>query len=183
MKQGYRYLSTVFLQDTLGIHYDDLGSYKELLHLIEAKAWRMNELVIFTIHLAKETKDVIEVFAIDILSPFSNRCNSHVLEIRTSTLEKMADSNSVDLLVGFHSGLKQDYGSKTRERKNSDTKDRSFDVASTLPLVAMLSHWGVCIPPNGLAVPSCRINVRISWARVIKDRCLKEVGQGEQIPR
>jgi hypothetical protein len=44
------------MQDTLVIHYDDLGSYKELLHLIEAKAWRVNELVIFTIHLAEVPK-------------------------------------------------------------------------------------------------------------------------------
>jgi hypothetical protein len=66
----------------------------------------------------------------------------------------MADSNSVDLLVGFNSGLKQDYGSKTMKRKNSDTKDHSFDVASALPLVVMLSRRGICIPPNGFAVPS-----------------------------
>jgi hypothetical protein len=32
-------------------------------------------------------------------------------------------------------------GSKTRERKNNDTKDRSFDVASSLLLVAVLSQW------------------------------------------
>jgi hypothetical protein len=80
--------------------------YKELLDLIEAKAWRMNELVILTIHLVEVKEDVIEVLAIDILPPFSNRCHSHVKEIRTSTLKKMADSNSVDLLVGFNSGLK-----------------------------------------------------------------------------
>jgi hypothetical protein len=49
-----------------------LGSYKELLHFIEAKAWRVNELGILTIHLAKLTKLVIEVLAIDILSLFSN---------------------------------------------------------------------------------------------------------------
>jgi hypothetical protein len=113
-----------------------LGSYKELLHFIEAKAWKVNELVILIIHLAKVTKDVIEVLAIDILSPFSNWCNNHVLEIKTSILRKMANSNSVDLLVGFNSGLKQDYGSKARERKNNDTKDRCFDVASAPPLVA-----------------------------------------------
>jgi hypothetical protein len=70
------------------------------------------------------------------------------------TQEKMADSNSVDLLVGFNSRLKRDYGSKTGKKKNTDTKDRSFDVASALPLVAMLSHRGICIPPNGLTVPS-----------------------------
>jgi hypothetical protein len=107
----------------------------------------------------------------------------NVLEIRTSALGKVANNNSVDLLVGFHSRLKQDYGSKSRERKDSDTKDRSFDVASALPLVVMLSRRGVCIPPNGLTIPSCRINVRIGQARVIKDRCLKEVGQREQTPR
>jgi hypothetical protein len=66
----------------------------------------------------------------------------------------MADSNSVDLLVEFNSGLKRDYGSKTRKRKNSDTKDRFFDVASALPLVAMLSSRGVCILPNRLVVPN-----------------------------
>jgi hypothetical protein len=148
------YLSTICCQDTLGIHYDDLGSYKELLHFTEAKAWRVNELVILTIHLAKVMKDVIEALAIDILSLFSNRRNSHVLEIRTSALGKVANNNSVDLLVGFHSRLKQDYGSKSRERKDSDTKDRSFDVASALPLVVMLSRRGVCIPPNGLVVSS-----------------------------
>jgi hypothetical protein len=100
----------------------------------------VNELVILTIHLAEVTKDVIEVLAIDVLPPFSNRPNSHVLEIRTSALGEMADSNSVDLLVGIHSGLKQDYGSKTRERKNNDTKNRSFDVTCALPLVVMLSR-------------------------------------------
>jgi hypothetical protein len=177
------YLSTICCQDTLGIHYDDLGLYKELLHLIEAKAWRVNELITLTIYLAKVTKDVIEVLAIDILSPFSNQRNSHVLEIRIRVLGKVVDNNSVDLLVGFHSGLKRDYGSKSREKKNSDTKDCSFDVASALLLVAMLSRRGVCIPPNGLTIPSCRINVQIDRARVIKDRCLKEVGQREQTSR
>jgi hypothetical protein len=95
----------------------------------------------------------------------------------------MADSNSVDLLVGFNSGLKRDYGSKTRKRKNNNTKDRSFDVASALLFVVMLSHQGVCIPPNGLVVPSYRINIRIWRAKVIKDRCLKKVGQREHMPR
>jgi hypothetical protein len=80
------------LQDTLGIHYDDLGLYKELLDLIEALSWRMNELVILTIHLAEVTKDVIEVLAIDILPSFSNRRDNHVQEIRTNALGKMADS-------------------------------------------------------------------------------------------
>jgi hypothetical protein len=154
MRKGYRYLSIVFMQNSLGIHYDNLGSYKELLDLGEAKAWRMNELVILTIHLVEVTEDVIEVLAIDIRRPFSKQCHSHVEEIRTCALRKMADSNSVDLLVGFNSELKRDYGSKTKKRKNSDTKDRSFDVVSALPLVAMLSRWGVCIPPNGLVVPS-----------------------------
>jgi hypothetical protein len=124
-------------------------------------------------------EDVIEVLAIDILPPFSNRRHNHVEEIRTCVLRKMADSNSVDLLVGFNSRFKWDYGSKTRKRKNSDTKDRSFDVASTLPLVAMLNRRGVYIPPNGLVVP----NVRIWRAKVIKDRCLKKVGQHEHTPR
>jgi hypothetical protein len=127
-----------------------LGLYKELLDLIEAKAWRVNELVNLTIHLVEVTENVIEVFAIDIRRPFSNRRHSHVEEIRTSALRKMADSNSVYLLVGFNSRLKRDYGSKTRERKNSDTKDRSLDVASALPLVAMHSSRGVYIPPMDL---------------------------------
>jgi hypothetical protein len=118
------------------------------------KTQRVNELVILTIHLAEVTKDVIEVLAIDILPPFPKRRHNHVEEIRTCALRKMADSNSVDLLVGFNSGLKQDYGSKTGKRKNSDTKDCSFDVASALPLAAMLSRRGVCILPNGLVVPS-----------------------------
>jgi hypothetical protein len=83
-----------------------LGSYKELLDLIEAKAWRVNELVILTIHLAKVMEDVIEVLAIDIRRPFSNRRHNHVEETKTCALRKMADSNSVDLLVGFNSGLK-----------------------------------------------------------------------------
>jgi hypothetical protein len=95
----------------------------------------------------------------------------------------MTDSNSIDLLVGFNSGFKRDDGSKTRERKSSDTKDHSFDVASALPLVAMLSRWGICIPPNRLAIPSCRINVRIWRVRVIKDRRLKKVGQREHTLR
>jgi hypothetical protein len=142
------------MQKSLGIHYDNLGSYKELLDLGEAKARRVNELVILTIHLAEITEDVIEMLAIDILPLFSKRRHSHVEEIRTCALRNMIDSNSVDLLIGFNSGLKQDYGSKIRKRKNSDTKDRSFDVESTLPLVAMLNHRGVCIPPNGLAIPS-----------------------------
>jgi hypothetical protein len=156
-----------------------------------------NELVTLTIHLTKVKKDVIEVLAIDILPSFFNRRHNHVQEIRTSALGKMVDSNSVDLLIEFNSGLKRDYGSKTRERKNTDTRDRSFDIASrvvcapgmttliasALPFVAMLNRWGVCIPPNGLAIPSCRINVRIWRARVIKDRCLKKVGQREHTPR
>jgi hypothetical protein len=41
-----------------------------MLHFIEAEAWRVNELVILTIHLAEVTKDVIEVLAIDILPRF-----------------------------------------------------------------------------------------------------------------
>jgi hypothetical protein len=171
------------MRNSLGIHYDNLGSYKELLDLIEAKAWGVDELVILTIHLAEVTEDVIEVLAIDILPPFSNRRHNHVEEIMTSALKKMADNNLVDLLVGFNSGLKRDYGSKTMKRKNGHTKDRSFDVASALPLVAMLSRRGVCIPLNGFVVPSCRINVRIWRARVIKDRCLKKVGQCEHMPR
>jgi hypothetical protein len=152
-----------------------LGSYKELLDLIEAKSWRVNELVILTIHLVEVTEDVVEVLTIDIRRPFSNRRHSHIEEIKTSALWKMADSNSVYLLIGFNSGLKQDYGSKTRERKNSDTKDHSLDVASALQLVAMLSRRGVYILPNGLVVPGCRMNVRIWRTRVIKDRCLKKV--------
>jgi hypothetical protein len=60
------------MQNSLGIHYDNLGSYKELLDLIEAKAWRVNELVTLTIHLAEVMKDVIEMLAFDILPPFSN---------------------------------------------------------------------------------------------------------------
>jgi hypothetical protein len=171
------------MRNSLGIHYDNLGSYKELLDLIEAKVWRMNELVILTIHLVEVTEDVIEVLAIDILPPFSNRRHNHVEEIMTCALRKMADSNLVDLLVGFNSGLKRDDGSKTRKRKNSDTKDCSLDVASTLPLVAMLSRRGICIPPNGLVVSICRINIRIWRARVIKDRCLKKVGQSKHTLR
>jgi hypothetical protein len=67
----------------------------------------MNELVILTIHLAEVTEDVIEVLAIDILPLFSKRCHSHVEEIRTCALRKMADSNLVDFLIGFNSGLKE----------------------------------------------------------------------------
>ena len=66
----------------------------------------------------------------------------------------MVDGNLIDLLIRFNFGLKQDYGSKIRKKKNSDTKDYSLDVASALLLVAMLSHRGVCILPNGLAVPN-----------------------------
>jgi hypothetical protein len=76
------------MQDSLGIHYDNLGSYKELLHLIEAKAWRVNELVTLTIHLTEITEDVVEVLAIDILPPFSNQRHSHVQEVRTVHSEK-----------------------------------------------------------------------------------------------
>jgi hypothetical protein len=85
---------------------------------------------------------------------------------------KKVDNNLIDLHVGLNSGLKQDYGSKTRERKNSDTKDCSFDVVSALPLDAMLSHQSICIPLNRLAVSSCK-NIRIGRARVIKEKCLK----------
>jgi hypothetical protein len=46
--------------------------YKELLDLIEAKAWRVNELVILTIHLAEVAEDVVEVLTIDIRRLFSN---------------------------------------------------------------------------------------------------------------
>ena len=127
------------MRNSLGIHYDNMGSYKELLDLIEAKAWRVNELVIMTIHLIEVMEDVIEVLAVDILPSFFNRHHNHVEEIRTCALRKMADNNSVDLLVGFNSRFKQNYGSKTRKKKNNDTKDRFFDVASALPLVAMLS--------------------------------------------
>jgi hypothetical protein len=70
MTKGYRYLSIVFMRNSLGIHYDNLGSYKELLDLGEAKARRVNELVILTIHLAEVMEDVIEVLAIDILPCF-----------------------------------------------------------------------------------------------------------------
>jgi hypothetical protein len=72
----------------------------------------VNALIILKIHLAEVTEDVIEVLAIDILPLFSNRRHNHVEEIRTCALRKMADSNSVDLLVGFNSRLKRDYGSK-----------------------------------------------------------------------
>jgi hypothetical protein len=106
MKKGYRYLSIVFMRNSLEIHYDNLGSYKELLDLGEAKAQRVNELVILTIYLAEVAEDVIEVLAIDILPLFSKQCHSHVEELRTCAFRKMADSNSVDLLVGFNSGLK-----------------------------------------------------------------------------
>jgi hypothetical protein len=160
-----------------------LGLYKELLDLIEAKAWRMNELVILTIHLVEVTEDVIEVLAIDILPPFSNRRHNHVEEIRTSVLRKMADNNLVDLLIGFNFGLKRDDGSKTKERKNNNTNDHFFDAASTLLLAGMLSHQGVCIPSNGLAILICRKNVRIWRARVIKDKCLKKLEQREHTPR
>jgi hypothetical protein len=94
------------MQNSLGIHYDNLGSYKELLDLGEAKARRVNELVILTIHLVEVTEDVIEVLAIDILPLFSKGRHNHVEEIRTCTLKKMADSNSVDLLIGFNFGFK-----------------------------------------------------------------------------
>ena len=76
------------MQNSLGIHYDTLGLYKELLHLIEAKAWRINELVSFTIHLAEVMEDVIKVLSIDIFLPFSNRRHNHVEEIRTCALKK-----------------------------------------------------------------------------------------------
>jgi hypothetical protein len=50
-------------------------------------------------------------------------------------------------------------------------------------LVAMLSRQDVRIPLNGLTVMSCRINVWIWRARVIKDKCLEKVGQREHTPR
>ena len=63
------------------LHYKNLGSYKELLDLIEAKAWRINELIILRIHLAEIIEDVIEGLAIDILPPFSSRRHNHVEKI------------------------------------------------------------------------------------------------------
>jgi hypothetical protein len=66
----------------------------------------VNEFVILTNHLVEITEDVIEVLAIDIRPLFSNGCNNRVQEIKTSALGKMADSNLVDLLVGFRSALK-----------------------------------------------------------------------------
>jgi hypothetical protein len=61
----------ICFQDIIGIHYDDLGLYKELLYFIEAKAWRVNEFVILTIHFADITEDIIEVLEIDILPHFT----------------------------------------------------------------------------------------------------------------
>jgi hypothetical protein len=40
----------------------------------------------------------------------------------------MADSNLIDLHVGLNSRLKLDYGFKTTERKDNETKDRSFPM-------------------------------------------------------
>ena len=71
----------------------------------------------------------------------------------------MVDSNLVHLLARLNSKLKQNYDSKTREKKNSDTKDYFFDVARALPVVSMLNHQGVYIPLNRLIVPNCRIIV------------------------
>jgi hypothetical protein len=85
----------------------------------------------------------------------------------------MVGSNLVDLLVGLNSRSKQDYGSETKERKKSDTKDRSFDVKYALPLVVMLNYWSICILLNKLVVPICRIIVQIRWTMVIKDTCLR----------
>ena len=93
------------MRNSLGIHYDNPGSYKELLDLDEAKAQRVNELVILTIHLAQVMEDVIEVLIIDILPPFSKRRHTHVEEIKTCALRKMVDGNSIDL-VGFNSRIK-----------------------------------------------------------------------------
>ena len=83
-------------------------------------------------------KDVIELLAIDILHLFSNQCNNHIQEIRTSALWKMADSNFIDCLVGFNFRFKWDYSSRTMNGKNNDTKDRSFDVKRTLPSMPLL---------------------------------------------
>jgi hypothetical protein len=90
------YSNILRLQDTLRIHYDNLGLYNKLLHFIEAKAWRVNELVILIVHLTEVTINVIELLAIDILPSFSNQGNSHVHEIRTSIFEKMAKINLVE---------------------------------------------------------------------------------------
>jgi hypothetical protein len=141
----------------------------------------VNELVILIIHLAEVTKDVIEVLEIDILPPFFNQRNSHIEKIMTNALRKIIDSNLVDCLVGFNSGLKQVYSFKTKKRKNNDTKDCSFDVTHTLLLVAILNRQGICILPNRLAVSSCKINVWIGRAKVIKDRCLKKFGLREHM--
>jgi hypothetical protein len=46
--------------------------YKDFLHFIEPKSWKVNELVSLTIHLTKITVNVIKVFAIEILPSFAN---------------------------------------------------------------------------------------------------------------
>jgi hypothetical protein len=125
------------------------------------------------IHFAEVTIDVIKVLAIDILPLFSNRYNNHVHKIRTSALKEMLLSNLVDLFIGLNSKFKRDYGSKTRERKNNDTKDYSFADTRALLLVAKLSRWCICILPNRLVVPSCRKIIWIGRVRVIKDKSLK----------
>ena len=77
-----------------------------MLDLIEAKAWRVTELVILTIHLAEVTKDVIEVLAIHILPRFPIDTTAMLKKSRqTCVLRKMANSNTVDLLVRFNTRL------------------------------------------------------------------------------
>jgi hypothetical protein len=87
-RQGCTYLSTIHFQDTLGIHYDDLGLYKELLQFIETKAWKVNELDILIIHLVEAMKDVIRVLVIDILPFFSINATAMFKKTRQVYLEK-----------------------------------------------------------------------------------------------
>ena len=52
----------------------------------------------------------------------------------------MIDSDYSRPFVGLNSRPKRDNGSKTKERKNSATKDQSFDVTVALPFIAMLNR-------------------------------------------
>jgi hypothetical protein len=53
---------------------------------LKLKAWRVNELVILTIHVTKVAENVINMLTIDILPTFSNGHNNHVYEIKTNAV-------------------------------------------------------------------------------------------------
>ena len=50
---------------------------KEFFNLIQAESRSMDVRVNFIVQLAKETKDIVEVFAVDVLATPPNSCRVH----------------------------------------------------------------------------------------------------------